>query len=202
MPLNVDGTIITGGTSIEVTDSSSRQLFRQDNAGRTFKPRFSGGGASIPLFSVGVGNSGWVTYANQYVIANYTSGDGYQNVGSCYNTTNGRFTAPWTGVYLFTCHLYCYSTSSALGPWFRPMFYVNGSINTRRPNADTSSGAPYRMRLYGIRGTSGFDGEESELIRLVAGDYVNLYFQANASYTQRIHQTYSAFKGVFIGETS
>ena len=201
MPVNVDGTIITGGTSIEVTDSSSRQLFKQDSTGRTFKPRFSGGGTSIPLFSVGIGTGGWVTYANQNVVANDTSGDGYQNVGGCYNTTNGRFTAPWTGVYLFTCHLYCYSTSTALGPWFRPMFYVNGSINARRPNAQTGT-APYRMRLHGIRGTSGFDGEESELIRLEAGDYVNLYFQANSSYTQRIYQTYSAFKGVFIGETS
>ena len=200
MPVDVSSTVITGGSSITATDSSSRQLFRQDDSGRVFKPRFSDNTPSIPLFSVGLGTGGWTTYANQNIVANYTSGDGYQNVGGCYNTTNGRFTAPWTGVYLFSCHLYCYSTSGAAGPWFRPMFYVNGSINARRPNAETNT-APYRMRLYGLYGSYGQDGEESELIRLVAGDYVNLYFQVNTSYTQRIYQNYSGWKGVFIGET-
>ena len=48
------------------------------------------------------------------------------NIGSHYNNTNGRFTAPVTGLYYFTAHTLVQNASS--GEW-RMAFYKNGSPN-------------------------------------------------------------------------
>lgn len=201
MGLNIGGTSISKSAgSVVATDASNNRMFTQNSSGVVSPPQFSGGGTAVPLARVGLGNSSaWTTYANQNIVFNYTSGSGYYNVGSVYNTSNGRFTAPFTGLYLFTVHLYCRGGDGNTDCYFRPMFYVNGGIATRRPN---SGGAPYRMRLFGIRGNSAQDGEESEVLRLVAGDYVNIYFQVNTNRTQQIYPNYSGFSATFLQATA
>ena len=190
MPVDISGTTLTGGTTLTVTDSSSNQLFYQDSNGVTYRPRLSGGGTSIPLFNVGW-SGGWITMGGVIPFA-YTGGDGYQNVGSCYNTGNYRFTAPWTGVYLFKQHIYIYGNNSTYGWYCHPQFNVNGSYTVRRPG-----GTPYRMRLYGLYASYGQDTDCCELIYLTAGDYVEVYVPVSG--TVQGYASYSSWSGSYMG---
>jgi len=191
MPINVSGTDITGGSSVSVTDSSGRILFDQDSSGVVRSMRNANGTTGFPLFKVGLGSTGSWRTGTQTVPANYTSADGYRNVGNCYNTTNYRFTAPWDGVYLFHVNAYTMGTRVNIADWTRMMFLVNGSISTRRP------GTPYRMRVYGTGYQHGTDS--SEIIPLIAGDYVQVYFQqSNGEY----YDSYSSWQGVYLGASS
>jgi hypothetical protein len=193
MAINISGTTLTGGTSLTATDSSSRILFEQDSGGRVRSMRDASGNAQFPLFCVGLGTAGWTT-GNQFVPANYTGGNGYKNVGNCYNTSTYKFTAPWDGVYLFSMSAYTLggaSTTMSTTDYTRMMFYVNGALNTRRP------GYPYRMKVYGVSNYHGTDS--SEIIPLVAGDYVQLYFQQSNG---RYYPPYSAWQGVYLGASS
>ena len=65
------------------------------------------------------------------------------NVGSCYNTGNGAFTVPVTGIYLVAASTYCHGNGA--GWYIHPMFWVNGSATLRRPAA----GGLHRIRGHG-----------------------------------------------------
>jgi hypothetical protein len=100
MPINVNGTILTGGTSLSVTDASSNVIYKQSTTGIVSKPTDSSGTVLTPMFNVGMGTDTWRDLGG-VVIFSYTGGSGYLNVNSCYNTSTGSFTAPFTGLYLF-----------------------------------------------------------------------------------------------------
>src|SRR5210317_1797142 len=107
MAINIGGTTITGGTSVTVTDASSNELYKQSTTGLISKPKTSGGAEYLPMFNVGWSSSNtWTSIATGVVPFAYTGGNGYYNVGGSYNTTTYRFTAPWSGAYLFKSHIY------------------------------------------------------------------------------------------------
>lgn len=197
MPVDVGGTVISSddGTTITARDSSNNVLFKQDSQGRVFDATTSGGTSLLPKFHVGYSSSGWVTMAAGDMVMAYTSGSGYVNIGGCYNTSNGRFTAPFTGIYYFYMSYYAYGNNSTYGWWHRPQFYVNGSRSTRR-----LQGGPLRMRLYGIPASYGFDGDANELIYLTAGDYVTARLEKSG--TIQIYQQYTAWGGAYLGSIS
>jgi hypothetical protein len=191
MPVNVNGTILTGGTSLSVTDASSNVLYRQSTAGLVSKPTNSSGTILTPMFNVGMGTDTWRDLGG-VVIFNYTGGSGYLNINSCYNTSNGAFTAPFTGLYLFKEHIYIYGIDGSVYTYYtHPMYMVNGSMTLRRPG-----GAVYRMRLFGLVASYGFDTDCSELIYLTAGDYVQVYCPRNG--TVQGYPPYSTFNGSYI----
>jgi hypothetical protein len=190
MPVNVNGTILTGGTSLTVTDASSNVLYKQGTTGLVSKPTNSSGTILTPMFNVGMGTDNR-DLVSGVVVFNYTSGSGYTNINSCYNTSNGAFTAPFTGLYLFKEHVYIYSSSGAYTNYLHPLFLVNGSTTARRPG-----GTPYRMRLYGLPGSYGYDTDCSELIYLTAGDYVQVYFPVSGQIYG--YAPYSTFNGSYI----
>ena len=192
MPINVNGITINGGSTILVTDDSSNRLYEQSAVGIVNMPRNSAATTLLPLFNVGMNNSGWTNLGGVVQWTTGASGSGYTNIGNCFNTNNGRFTAPWTGLYLFKHHIYSYGPNSTIGWYYHPLYLVNGSSTLRRPG-----GTPYRMRNYGMPANYGYDSDCCELISLVAGDYVEVYTPRNG--TMQGYGPYSAFAGAYIG---
>ena len=190
MPVNVNGTILTGGTSLSVTDASSNVLYRQSTAGLVSKPTNSSGTILTPMFNVGWGAGGW-TNLGGIIVFDYTGGSGYLNVNSCYNTSNGAFTAPFTGLYLFKHHIYCYGPNDTYTWYFHPLYLVNGSSSLRRPG-----GTPYRIRQYGLYASYGQDSDCCELIYLTAADYVQI--STPTSGTMQGYAPYCTFNGSYI----
>jgi hypothetical protein len=190
MPIISNNVTITGGTSLTVTDASSNKLYHQTSAGIVQKPSTSSGSIVTPMFNVGMGTGAWRDLGG-VVIFNYTGGSGYLNINGAYNTSNGAFTAPLTGLYLFKSHIYCYGPNATVGWYFHPLYLVNGSQTFRRPG-----GTPYRMRQYGLNADYGQDSDCCELIYLVAGDYVQVYTPRNG--TMQGYEAYSTFNGSYI----
>lgn len=191
MPIDVNGTVLTGGTTFTATDASSNKIYEQTAAGIVNMPRTSAGASLLPLFNVGMNAVGW-TDLGGVVQWTYTSGSGYVNIGSCFNTANGRFTAPWTGLYIMRHHIYCYGPDPTYTWYFHPQYLVNGSYTTRRPG-----GTPYRIRQYGLYANYGQDSDCCELIYLVAGDYVEVFCPRNG--TMQGYGPYSSFNGAYLG---
>lgn len=196
MPIDINGTVLTGGTSLKAQDSVGNILYHQNAAGQVFKPTTSSGTPLTPMFMVGMSAAGWtqpVASGSFGVLPfNYSGGSGYLNVGNCYNLTNYRFTAPWTGLYLFKVMNYIYGVSGAvITHYCHPMFYVNGSINARR-----GGGGLYRMRQYGFPASFGHDTDLCELIYLSPGDYVEAVWYANG--TMQAYEPYCSFCGCYM----
>lgn len=197
MSINIDNTNISGGTTVNITDSSGNILYEQTSTGLIRKPKNSNGVEYTPLFNVGWNTGGWQSIASTNAISfNYTGGNGYYNVGGCYNTSNYRFTAPWTGMYLFKGHIYIYGANSTYSWYTHPNFRVNDGWSTRRAMA----GGPYRIRLYGLYASYGQDTDICELIYLIAGDYVT-YSTATSGSVQG-YGAYSSWSGSYMGSIS
>lgn len=192
MPIDLNGTLVTGGTSVVATDSSNNNIFQQLSTGQVLMPTTSAGASLIPLFNVGWSTSNVWTSINGIIPFSYTGGSGYYNVGSCYNTGTYAFTAPWTGLYFFKQHVYIYGNNATIGWYTHPLFLVNGSQTTRRPG-----GTPYRMRLYGLPANYGYDTDCCEQIYLSPGDYVQVY-QPSVG-TVEGYQSFSAWSGAYLG---
>jgi hypothetical protein len=86
------------------------------------------------------------------------------NVGSHFNGTNNRFTAPVTGKYIFN---YTVNFSSATGPYNYTGLQVNGAF--------------YHYG-FGLRNYDGWQGDNTlsaaQIVQLNAGDYVELHAYA------------------------
>jgi hypothetical protein len=196
MPINVNGTTITGGTSLTATDVAGNKLFVQDNLGRISKASDSLNSSLLPMFMVGMSGAAWeqpVTAGTYGKLPfNYSGGSGYRNTGSCYDLTNSRFNVPQQGFYLFKVHNYCYHPDSAVTHYCHPLFYVNGSSNYRR-----AGGTTYRMRQYGFPGSYGHDTDCCELIYLYPTDYVEAWWYDNSG--MQAYDPYCSFSGCYIG---
>ena len=179
---NADGfQIAQDGTAVELINrengymgfnTSNTERMRIDSSGRVTMPY-------QPYFAAhATGSAAYLTVAEGVAFpANST----VFNIGSHYNTSTYRFTAPVTGNYLFT-----YSTiSSTAGAMSRPTFYVNGS-------------SAFNGLQFGISG--GDRGSESQatsaIIRLNANDYVDVRSQGgNLYYYGSAH---SSFTGILL----
>jgi len=91
-----------------------------------------------------------------------TAGNVDVNRGNCYNTSNGRFTAPVTGAYLFSASVQEYNSGS--GNYISLSFYKNGGSTT----IETVSG---------VGGTYNNHKQlnHTAILQLNAGDYVNMF---------------------------
>ena len=127
---------------------SPTERMRIDKDGYVTKPytpmfRASYGGAAVSL------NAGDITF-----------GTVHNNVGNHYKSSNGRFTAPVTGVYYFYIGWYVVSHSN-----HRVALRINGSEFTQ----------PY-ISGYNIGQSSGVVNQaSSQFLPLTAGDYVNVW---------------------------
>ena len=121
---------------------------------------------------------------NHTTSANIVYNNVVHNVGSHYSTSNGRFTAPVAGKYLFSATGICGNSTSTLG---------NGDVRI------TVNGSTY------VRGHFNHDNQwesvtSQAVISLNANDYVNIYFEvgSNSTYMYGAAQ-YAVFSGHLLG---
>jgi hypothetical protein len=185
MGIDLAGTTLESSSGL-IAKYSGSQIMKMSPNGmlqryNAAQPMFRAGGAGTAA------NTGMTSTAWNAMIFNSTN----VNVGSCYNTSNGRFTAPVAGVYLMAACTYV--QGAAAGWYFHPMFWVNDSATVRRPSA----GGLHRMRGHGNTAGYNADTDAIEIMALLAGDYVNFYNYNNAANTW--YPQYSRYEGYLLG---
>lgn len=106
------------------------------------------------------------------------------NRGNCYNTSNGRFTAPVTGTYMFITTIALYGSGVA-SAYLSSEVYVNGT----------------RVSICGWEGTEGgYDRHQSvHVLPLNAGDYAQLGYESAVNNVIDAGSVHGAFQGYLIG---
>jgi hypothetical protein len=136
-----------------VDDTAARMTI--DTVGRVTKP-------NQPAFCVYKDQSSWALAAGDTFVFNTAE----FNVGGHYNTTNGRFTAPVTGTYVF--HFFSIYTGNAGNDYIQ--MYKNGArINVGDVHFTNSVGSQWDAVHY------------SRVIQLNANDYV--YMRTGSGHT-------------------
>jgi hypothetical protein len=187
MPLNIDGTTIqTSNSALSITTNSVTGFDINSSNFPVFSTRPSFSAQGTVASWTALTNANWTT-----IVFNTTNG----NIGSNYNTSNGRFTAPVSGLYYFASHLYGYKSDSVPTSLTHPVFLINGSTTYRQAQY---LDAPYRLRsrTYYSGGYS-WDSMINDVFYLAAGDYVQYYiYNSSGNYYL---PSYSLFTGFLIG---
>lgn len=131
---------------------------------------------SQPCFTVYGGNNFTTTGSQQTVVFTGV----VVNVGSCYNASNGRFTAPVAGNYFFTC------TFVQMGTATGPVAYI------LKNNAQVSTAAIGYSDAYA-------SASVSAIINMAPGDFVNVSIIAFNSSFSTIDMGWSGFSGFLMG---
>jgi len=188
MGFNLNGTLMgKTGTAFAVTPPGNSNI-TLDPTGRLL--RQSPAASVTPMFNATNTTNGWISLSpnDTWLVCVFNSAG--QNRGSCYNTSNGRFTAPIQGLYMFSANGYAYNN------YTHPIFFVNGSQSARRP------GGGYYPRLRGHSHAAGHshDNNCSEVIYLYVGDYVEyrLYGGGSGTNIPGWYGVYSQYSGVLL----
>jgi hypothetical protein len=187
MGFNVNGALIeTSNTALKITASSVVGLDTNASGFPTLTNR--------PSFVATNTNAAWQTFTtNDWNTIAFNSAP--QNIGSCFNTANNRFTAPVTGAYYFEHSSYGYKNpSSNSDSYTHPTFWVNASSTLRQ--ASESGNYRLRSRTY-LTGSYSWDTQINDILYLTAGDFVTVTTYCNG--TQQWYGTYAHFTGFYIG---
>ena len=103
--------------------ASGDEKMRIDSTGNITTP-------ANPLF-IATGTGGWTVVNGVNIINTSVFSENYDRGGN-FTPSNGRFTAPVTGYYLFVFH--SYTRANDTSGYVYPNFYVNGTLWTRGSN--------------------------------------------------------------------
>ncbi len=184
MGIDLNQTILTNNAGLVATFSGSQAMkmavngtLQRYNLGHPmFRAGYSGTAAAIAIGPINV-------FTN--TVFNATN----VNVGGCYNPSNGAFTAPVAGVYLFTGSLYF---TGGGGDWLvHSAFFYNGGAGAR------PGGLLYRIHGFGQPNGYAADSESFEIIPMAAGDFVTFAHYVNYAATTHVAQ-YGRFEGYLL----
>ena len=206
---NISGTTV--GSEAALNFGFGASTYNGDSGNAQIKAVFvSGNEATDIVFSswngsaygekMRISNAGYVTKPAQPAFRAYYSTNGYwyinnndtlvfdlteYNVGSCYNTSNGRFTAPVAGVYQFNFYSIVYGNIQ------------NGAISLRKNGGAPTSGYNIHFSPY-YTSTSWSNVVYTTSIYLNAGDYIYLMNSTGVQLT--LHgDDWSSFSGYLVG---
>ena len=154
--------------------TGATERVRVDNSGRVTMPY-------QPCFRAKINNSAYVSISNNTVLP---FGVAEVNVGSHYNTSNYRFTAPINGTYMFYVAVYT-RVENAQDAY--PRIRVNG----------TNKFYSYNCHVSGITGRQDLTVVIPYLATLNAGDYVDVVIGGNGYTYNGTEET--IFFGYLIG---
>ena len=163
-------TMTNGALAIMVDDSNSKMI-RIDTSGAVTM-------TGQPAFMAKLG--GGTLYSGNVVVYGTT----YMNIGSHYNTSNGRFTAPIAGTYLFHWSAIGNSASDV----YRYYMYKNGGLF-----------GDSQLRLDTGSGEYGDNGSRIQMLSLAANDYVQIYYTTDGNTVSYTSGDYVNFGGYLIG---
>ena len=170
---NGNAALVVDKTSqpLDISSSATNGSIKLDSSSRTFAP-------NQPSFKA-YKNAGQINSNNTLLVFDNTSYAGGHNVGGHYNTTNGRFTAPIDGYYLFAAAMLTNNAFS--GNTFVSIFWqINGS----------------NVHYFAHNHTSAWIMEGSAVVfYLTTNDYVNLYQLLGSGH----YGSYSYFSGRLLG---
>jgi len=193
---------MASGQRIELSGGELR-LNRTDggNYSKILNPEGASNASPLQLHSgaglaIDISNAGYVTMPNQpsfsaYYPAKTSSGNTivygstHYNTGSCYNTSNGRFTAPVAGKYFFTFSVLMGDSYTAA--YHRVVFRVNGAT-TNYIYGDSLADKGGHTTYVSV--------SLSTMMSLSAGDYVTVY---NEGLIPTYGTNYGQFGGFLIG---
>lgn len=168
-----------GDLRFETTvDGTNAERMRIDSSGRVTI-------ASIPSFLAYFGTSSDATISSG---SDYVFDDTKYNVGSHYNTSNGRFTAPVAGLYEFNFSAY-YTNSGGSTGRMQTAWKINGS--------EYSGTDAIGLLLRDPNSCGGvITGEQTVVFDLSANDYVTVFARGGIN---RVYRGHCNFSGRLIG---
>lgn len=174
--------IVASGTESAVIDDSGR--VRRPN-----HPAFAVSATTGWLYASNYGGTGTFECAG---IMGWNNAS-HQTGGSNWNPSNGRYTAPVTGFYVFHTCWYMLNDNNSTPSYVHCWIARNGNVNWL-PGGRT----PYSINMHGNRNNYDDGSNYSSVFKLNAGEYASVWIRWH-SYNSRHHAGHHIFSGHLIG---
>lgn len=193
-------TATDGDTGLGWASGDSGQFYIRNNANTAIETDPSGRvrWPRKPAFTA-VGQPGWLYSSNfggtgareQGSVMNWLLSAEYG--GSNFNTSTGRFTAPYSGWYHFSTFYYLLNDNNSTSSYVHLFHARNGSLGTA-----VGGRAPYTINMHGNRNNYDPGASYNAVYYLNAGQYVS-NFVVWHSFNSRMHAGHQIFSGELIG---